>query len=221
MYSKGSEREGTEGPHLDLRCIKKKTHNKQPINTTAEWNPIFTNESQLCEFDSLSSNIEGRRQPSSLPSFTSSAYPPRSCAMLAHSGGRSVSPPCMTDLWAALACLWDATVLERKKTSLVCFAVTQQERVLQCSTKVQLDRRWSYTFQSLKQLADILPCQLSPVLYVCSVYKNLPGGRKGGSTMLSHCCNLRASVRTCKMHTVSSWLLDHLLQDSSTPWINE
>lgn len=130
-------------------------------------------------------------------------------------------PPCMTDLWAALACLWDATVLERKKTSLVCFAVTQQERVLQCSTKVQLDRRWSYTFQSLKQLADILPCQLSPVLYVCSVYKNLPGGRKGGSTMLSHCCNLRASVRTCKTHTVSSWLLDHLLQDSSTPWINE
>lgn len=38
------------------------------------------------------------------------------CAMLAHSGGLSVSP-WKSDLWPALACLWDATVPQKKAPS--------------------------------------------------------------------------------------------------------
>ncbi len=81
-------------------------------------------------------------------------------------------------------------------------------------------RGWSYTVQSLRQLADIQMSTVSVILSVYSTYKICWEPQKE-SYMLSHCCKLWASVQTCKMHPVSLWLLDHLLQDSRMLWINE
>ena len=89
-----------------------------------------------------------------LPSFTSSAVPSVFMCYVSTRRRPISFPPCKTDLWPALACLRDAAVLQREAGPF--FAVTQQERVLQCSTEVPIKSGWSYSVQSLRQLADIL-----------------------------------------------------------------
>ncbi len=65
------------------------------------------------------------------------------------------------------------------------------------------------------------------VLYLWYYLDTLPTKSVGSHRKRAICwvtavsCKLWASVQTCKMHPVSLWLLDHLLQDSRMLWINE
>lgn len=66
------------------------SHTKHTINIETERNPIFRNDSQLCEYETLFSIIEGFRQQK--VGSCQVSLPLCLCAMLAHSGGLSVSP---------------------------------------------------------------------------------------------------------------------------------
>lgn len=128
------------------------SHTKHTINTETERNPIFRNDSQLYEYETLFSIIEGFRQQK--VGSCQVSLPLCLCAMLAHSGGLSVSPLqdwFMASISMFMRCHRPATKKKKEKNPF--FTVTQQEWVLQCSTEVQTDRGWSYIAQSRRQLS--------------------------------------------------------------------
>lgn len=145
-----------------------------------------------------------------LPSFISSALP---CVFMCYvsTQRRPISfPPCKNDLWPALACLRDAPILQKK---IWFFVVTQQERVLQCSTEVQMEQGWCYTVHSLRQLADILQSFTwrQHLLHCVSNLSTAKSARKlyAESLLLP----MSTGSKCIKRSLSPRWLLDHLLQD--------
>ena len=100
-----------------------------------------------------------------LPSFTSSAVPSVLMCYVS-TQRRPISFPCESDLWLALACLRDATVLQKSPVfSLLLSKNGCCNAALKCLWRKGRKKELSCTAQSLRQLADI-PSRVSTVVFV-------------------------------------------------------
>lgn len=200
------------------------SHTKHTINTETERNPIFRNDSQLCEYETLFSIIEGFRQQK--VGSCQVSLPLCLCAMLAHSGGLSVSSLqdwFMASISMFMRCHRPATKKKKEKKSFFhCYSARMGVAMQHWGTdrqRMELHRPVAKTAQltfpkvaTFRWVRHHVFTQSNNKIYWEAVKERY---------MLSHCYNLWASVQTCKTNPFSSWLLDHLLQDSKTLWINE
>lgn len=126
--------------------------------------------------------------------------------MLTHSRGLSLSPSqdwFMASISMFMRCHRPAN---KKKKNCLFFAVTQQERVLQCSTQVQTQRgdgvtlssRWDSLLTSSR--VEIFRREQCRLHWTSSSIYRICWEAEKRCSVLSHRCDLRASVQTCKTH---------------------
>lgn len=154
-----------------------------------------------------------------LPSFTSSAVPSVLMCYVS-TQRRPISFPCESDLWLALACLRDATVLQKSPVfSLLLSKNGCCNAALKCLWRKGRKKELSCTAQSLRQLADI-PSRVSYCSICLLDLENLlssvsnTGGLRSRAVRWVTAVTCELQSKCVKIHSVSSWLLDHLPQDT-------
>lgn len=162
-----------------------KTHNKQKwLSAGRVWKSLL---------DHWATSVADGKQ---LPSFISPAVPSVILCYVSTQQRPMSSPPCKTDLWPALACLCDATVLQIKVRPFRCYSARTGVAMQHWGT----DREGMelHTVQSLRQLAGILQSSDFSFRWVqCSLHHMFPLSTKstGRKRKRAMCC---VTAETCK-----------------------